>query len=70
MGCAHHILHVERKKLQEELQDEGDEELDDDEDEALILDHGDEEDVYDEDTAIRDVMAREVCCCDAQIFLC
>jgi len=50
---------LERKKLQEELQEEDDEELDDEE-EALILDHGDEEDVYDEDTAIRDVMAREV----------
>ena len=68
MSWTHHIWHVERKKLQDELQDEGDEELDDDEDEALILDHGDEEDVYDEDTAIRDVMAREVGHRGAQYF--
>lgn len=44
--------------MQEELQEEDDEELDDEE-EALILDHDDDQDVYDEDTAIRDVMARE-----------
>jgi hypothetical protein len=69
VGWAHHLWHVERKKLQDELQDDDDEELDDDEDEALILDHGDEEDVYDEDTAIRDVMAREVGRRGAQYFL-
>lgn len=47
-----------RKKLQEEFAEEDDEELED-EDDVLVLDHDDEEDVYDEDTAIRDVMARE-----------
>jgi importin-7 len=77
MASANHFLLVERKKMQDELQEDDEEDLDPDE-EALILDHGDEgsyfretqslrvshpwaEDVYDEDTAIRDVMAREVC---------
>ncbi|PVF92855.1 ARM repeat-containing protein [Serendipita vermifera] len=49
----------ERKRLQEEIQAEDDEELDEDEDDELILDHADDQDVYDEDTAIRDIMARE-----------
>lgn len=70
------LLHIERKQLQDDLQEDDDDDEDINEEDELDLNIGDDgeispyfgrftlifdiDDIYDDDTAIRAIMAREV----------